>query len=130
MKFLLVEILGNAAAFAVLYYPVYSWRGGSGVVELTAAAGAVTLVFALAFIALHKKLSTPTQYTGSLMLGKMGLHMGGMIILFFAIPKITGLDYAPVILWMVAFFFLNLDMEMVYLIKISKMLAGEAGKKC
>ncbi len=130
MKFLLVEILGNAVAFAALYYPVYTWRGSSGVVELAAAACAVTIVFAVAFIALHKKLSTPTQYTSSLMLGKMGLHMGGMIILFFAIPKITGLDYAAVILWMVVFFFLNLCMEMVYLIKLSKMLAGETGKKC
>jgi hypothetical protein len=126
MKFLVLEIIGNALMFGILVYPAYLLGGSESLAAMGAAAAAVYLVFALTMVALHKRLSRPNQYTSALMLGKMGVHMIGMILMFVLLPWITGMELESIMPWLIVFFFINIGMEMAYLLDLSKKLAREA----
>lgn len=128
MRFLLWTFLCNAACFGLLAYPAYSWRGEKGLVELGVAAAGAFMVFGLTLVLLHGRLKKPGPYASGIMMGKMGLHMIGMVLLLVLLPKLTGADAMSATAWVLILFFANLGVEVAYMLKMSRISQNETEK--
>ena len=122
MKELIIKIVSNIGAFGLLAFPAYHFREGQGLVELFVSAAFVATIFVGAYLLLYKSLKRMDENAQMLMLGKMSMHLVGMFVGFIALPYITGLDIVYLMPWLIILFFINLAIEVICLLRISKQL--------